>query len=285
MCTRCLRTCLNAGSGVRLFMSAHTFSHSVSTLVWKRKDRTILLAACLAPFPLSLCHSGSASEPLTEMLWRLLCHIGGAAGRLTDGQDRQEVQAGGWVTTKLKERGLWICLCAHYKAQPRRCAAMWRCSGCECARTLGEEEGGAFSYSCLLASIVCSSEASCCLDHAGASASVSKREKENKSLWHSQGLSRGVDVQAQRRWSISNNTLLMSSWSSRKAGGGVLCVGKQQSYQPSHGFMCYSFRQGARSANFVCQEKKKKKVFLNLMTPTVYIKFWRGIKESHLKRP
>lgn len=112
VCMQCLCMCGSTRLGVRLFMGACSFSHSVSTLVCKWKDRAILLAACLAPFPPSLCHTGSASEPLTEMLWRLLCHIGSVAGRLTDGQDRQEVRAGGWVAAKLQKTCVNLSLCA-----------------------------------------------------------------------------------------------------------------------------------------------------------------------------
>ena len=50
---------------------------------------------------------------------------------------------------------------------------------CECACMSGKEERDAFSYSCLSASMACGSEASCCLDHAGASTSVSKRRNRN----------------------------------------------------------------------------------------------------------
>lgn len=86
--------------------------HSGLTESCKWKDRAILLAVCLARFPLSLCHSGSPSEPLTEILWRLLCHISSAEGGLTDGQDGQEVRAGGWVAAKHRKPRVCLPLCA-----------------------------------------------------------------------------------------------------------------------------------------------------------------------------
>lgn len=155
--------------------------HSGLTESWKWKDRAILLAVCLARFPLSLCHSGSASESLTEMLWRLLCHISSAAGRLTDGQDRQEVRAGWQVgSNEAQIPCVYLPLCAlESTGQEGKKKSGWQCDGAWVWMHVRVEEKDAFSYSCLSASMACGSEASCCLDHAGASTSVSKRRNGN----------------------------------------------------------------------------------------------------------
>lgn len=85
-----------------------------------------------------------------------------------------------------------------------------------------KEERDAYSYSCLSAPVVCSSETSYCLDHAEASATFSNRQKKyiNKMINKIQyvwGLSWGVVIQVQCDRSIRSSIPLTSSWSLRKA--------------------------------------------------------------------
>lgn len=166
--------------------------HSGLTESWKWKDRAILLAVCLARFPLSLCHSGSASESLTEMLWRLLCHISSAAGRLTDGQDRQEVRAGWQVgSNEAQIPCVYLPLCAlestGQEGGKKKWVTVWWCMSVNACQGGRKRCLQLFLFVCfyglwfwgfmLLGS--CWSFNQCF------------QKKKRKSLWHGQGLSGG----------------------------------------------------------------------------------------------
>lgn len=164
-----------------------------------------------------------------------------------------------------------LSLCT-FESTERRRVNVWRCGECECACMYGRKKKtpSAIPVCWLLWFVVLR------LHAAWIMLELQRKKKKKISSVTWPRFERGVVIQARRCWSISNNMLLMSSWSLRKAGGRVLLRGKQQSYEPSLGFMCYSFRQGTGSAKFVSVIK----CFLNLMTPTVYIRLWSCMKQS-----
>lgn len=243
--------------------------HSGLTESCKWKDRAILLAVCLARFPpvaLSVWLSIRASD--WDALTAPLSHQ--QRGRMADwwpGQG-QEVWAGGRIPANLEKKkkcvDLSLCVCSKTQREDVwLCVEVWWVWMCMHVWQEEKMTPSAIPVCWLLWFVVLRLYVPWIVLKLQPVFPRGKRKKkillcDMAKVWERGGHS-GPTLLINY-----NNMFLMSSWSLRNAGGRVLLRGKQQSYKPSLGFMCYSFRQGTGSAKFVSMIK----CFLNFMTPT-----------------
>lgn len=94
---------------------------------------------------------------------------------------------GWWVDTskaskKKKKKYGFVFVCVFQNTERGRVTVCGGVVSVNVHACMAGRKNDAFSYSCLLASVVCSSEALCSLDRAEASASFSKRKTKKKKI-------------------------------------------------------------------------------------------------------